>query len=318
MPNLEILNLNKNYKDVAACHNINLNIDLGEIVCLIGESGCGKSTLLKLISGFEYADSGDIILNERKIVGDKTFVKPEDRNISILFQEHSLFPHLTIKENLELALKGNINDKSKYQELLSISNINELESRYPHQISGGQQQRVALMRTLLLKPDLILLDEPFSNLDENTKNNLRTYFRKVLKDSKLTTILVTHDTQDAAILADRILVMKEGKIISDNNYNILYTKPNNEYISKLFKNINVLKPDPFGIKHNSLIGIFPYSIKLNEGNLKANVVLSTPHYDKHHITLELEDQLFFTITDENIPLETEVNFSVDIDSVIYY
>lgn len=313
---LEILSLNKKYNNIIACDNINLNIDEGEIVCLLGESGCGKSTLLKILAGFEYADSCDIILKNKKIVGDKIFVKPEARNIAILFQEHSLFPHLTIKENLELALKDT--SKSQYDELVNISNIKELEDRYPHQISGGQQQRAAFVRTLLLKPDLILLDEPFSNLDENTKTNLRTYFRKVLKQNKITTILVTHDKEDAIALADRILIMQNGKIIEDSDFNTLYTQPNNQYISKIFKNINILKPESFGIKHNTYIGIFPHSIKLYEGDLIANILMVTPHYDKYYITLELDDQLFFTFSDYKLIPDTEVNISIDLDKVVYY
>jgi iron(III) transport system ATP-binding protein len=313
---LEILNLNKKYNDVIACDNINLNIEKGEIVCLLGESGCGKSTLLKILAGFEYADSGNIILKNNKILATNIFVKPEARNIAILFQEHSLFPHLTIKQNLKLAIKNNSN--SQYEEMVIISNIKNLEDRYPHQISGGQQQRVAFVRTLLLKPDLILLDEPFSNLDENTKTNLRTYFRKVLKQNKITTILVTHDKEDAIALADRILIMKEGKIIEDSDFNTLYTQPNNQYISKLFKNINILKPEPFGIKHNAHIGIFPHNIKLNEGQLKANILMVTPHYDKYHITLELDDQLFFTFSDNKLIPDTEINFSLNLDKIVYY
>lgn len=316
MYHLEILNLNKKFRDIVACDNININIEKGEIVCLLGESGCGKSTFLKILAGFEIANSGDIFLNERQILSDKIFVKSENRNIAILFQEHSLFPHLTVRENIELALKNK--DNAKVNELMQISEITELENRYPHEISGGQQQRVALVRTLLQNPDLILLDEPFSNLDENTKTNLRTYFRKVLKKSNLTTILVTHDTEDAANLADRVLVMQNGRIIEDSNFKDIYSTPNSPYIGKLFKNINILKPDRFGIEHSGFIGVYPNSIILNEGKYKGTTLLCTPFYDKYNLLIEYKDQLFFTLIYDFIEPETEINFKFDMDRIIYY
>jgi len=209
---------------------------------------------------------------------EKNYTKAEKRNISILFQEHSLFPHLNIKQNLELAIKSK--DKTYFNELIKISSIDDLLDRYPHEISGGQQQRVALIRTLLLKPDLILLDEPFSSLDEFTKSNLRTYFKKTLKYNNFTTILVTHDITDAAEFADRILVMQKGKIISDSNYEDLYQNPNNEYIASLLKNVNILPSHIFNINHKNNIGLKPSSIILDENKYQGIVINCIPYYEK--------------------------------------
>lgn len=317
MSYIEIKNINKKFnKEVVACEDISLNIITGEIIALIGESGCGKSTFLKIISGFEFPDSGQFNLNENIIFDKKNYTKAEKRNISILFQEHSLFPHITIKQNLELANKNK--DKTYFNELIKISSIDGILERYPHEISGGQQQRVALIRTLLLKPDLILLDEPFSSLDEFTKSNLRTYFKKTLKENNFTTILVTHDITDAAEFADRILVMQNGKIISDSNYEDLYQNPNNEYIVSLLKNINILPPDIFNINHQNNIGLKPSSIILDNNKYQGTVINCIPYYEKYKVIIEFQKHQLFVFTNKLIPTKDLINFDIKVNEIIKF
>lgn len=317
MSYIKIKELNKKFnKEVIACNEISLSINTGEIIALIGESGCGKSTFLKIISGFEFSDSGKFELNNKIIFDENNYTKAEKRNISILFQEHSLFPHLNIKQNLQLAIKNK--DVVYYNELIKISNINELLERYPHEISGGQQQRVALIRTLLLKPDLILLDEPFSSLDEYTKSNLRTFFKKILKENNFTTILVTHDITDAAEFADRILVMQSGEIISDSNYEALYQNPNNEYIASLLKNVNILPPKIFEIEHNRNIGLKPSSIILDVEKYQGMVINCIPYFDNYKVIIEYKNNQLFTFSNKFIPTNDLINFDININELIKF
>lgn len=317
MPYIEIKNIDKKYnKKVIACNNISLKIEKGEIIALIGESGCGKSTFLKILSGFEFPDKGELKINNHFAFNSNTYKKAEERNISILFQEHSLFPHLTIKQNLELAIKNK--DRNYYNDLIKISSVEDLLERYPHEISGGQQQRVALIRTLLLNPDLILLDEPFSSLDEFTKSNLRTYFKRTLKENNLTTILVTHDITDAAEFADRILVMQEGNIISDSNYEELYQNPKNEYIGSLLKNINILPAKLFDLQYQKNMGLKPSSIDLTEGKYQGTVLNCIPLFNSYKILIEYKNNQLFTFSEKFIPSNDLINFSIKLDEIIHF
>ena len=194
--------------------NFHLTVDKGARVCILGESGSGKSTVLRLLAGLEVPESGVIEMDNQVLVDDKQMIYPENRGIGMVFQDYALFPHMTVAQNITFGLKGQ--SKSEKQrllaEMLDLIDMHAYQNRYPHELSGGQQQRVAIARALILKPKLLLLDEPLSNLDESLKEKIRTELKVILDRAKITTIFVTHDKNDCFELADYIVVMNEGLV----------------------------------------------------------------------------------------------------------
>ena len=205
--NLRVEHISKRFADILVLNDISLEVQKGEILSLTGESGCGKSTLLRIISGLETPDDGRIILNEEEI----THWKPEKRKFGFVFQNLSLFPHLTIRENIFYALRRKDQSADRLRELVEMTGLKGLDKRYPHELSGGQQQRVALARALAINPQLLILDEPFSGLDELLKTKIREEIFDLLKSLQITTILVSHQASDAFLIADKLLVMRHGK-----------------------------------------------------------------------------------------------------------
>ncbi|WP_342510762.1 ABC transporter ATP-binding protein [Sporosarcina sp. FSL K6-1522] len=194
--------------------NFSFTVEKGEVISILGRSGSGKSTLLRLIAGLEMPSGGSFTLNGKKMFCDRTFLQPEKRGIGMVFQDYALFPHMSVEENIIFGLsKMSRKDKKKRaQEVLELVELLGFEKRYPHQLSGGQQQRVALARAIAPEPELILLDEPFSNLDTDLQVKIRGDLRQILKKAKTTAIFVTHNQNDAHALADRIVKVKDGKI----------------------------------------------------------------------------------------------------------
>lgn len=196
----------KNAKDYQI-KNFNLKIEKGEIVALLGPSGSGKSTILRLISGLEVPSMGEIIVENRTLYNKDIFIEPEKRGIGMVFQDYALFPHMTVEKNVLFGV-GNVDKKEKQRildEVLELVDMKDFKKRYPHELSGGQQQRIAIARALAPKPSLILLDEPFSNLDANLRKKIRNEIKDILKKSHTTSIFVTHDIEDANDVADRIV-----------------------------------------------------------------------------------------------------------------
>lgn len=198
-----------NKKEENIVENFNLDVQKGEIVALVGASGSGKSTVLRLIAGLEIPDSGQISIAGNSVAGDHTFMTAEEREVGMVFQDCALFPHLSVKKNIAFGIdhlsKRKI--KERVSELLELVNMEGFEKRYPHQLSGGQQQRVALARTLAPGPELLLLDEPFSNLDAELKDKIRRELHEIIKEIGITTILVSHDRKDAEFMQAREILM---------------------------------------------------------------------------------------------------------------
>lgn len=189
-------------------NGLNLSVLDGQVLAILGNSGCGKSTLLRIISGLEEKSQGVIRMGDTILQDESIFVPVEKRNIGFVFQDYALFPFMTVKQNIKFGMKKN--SSSDLQYLLKLTRLEGLEKRYPHELSGGQQQRTALARTLAANPTLLLLDEPFSNLDTNLVEGLRRDLKQIIKSQKITTVLVTHNVEDANFLADQVVELSAG------------------------------------------------------------------------------------------------------------
>jgi iron(III) transport system ATP-binding protein len=211
---LEIKDLYHSYSEHAlSIENINLEIGSGDRVSILGPSGCGKSTLLRLIAGLEKPDQGEIKINDIKVSDNKNLIPPEKRNIGLVVQEKALFPHLSVFENICFGIKKNKDKSLIASELLNLLKIDNLKNKYPHEISGGEQQRVALARSLAPKPSFLMLDEPFSALDEDLKETLYKDISQVFSDMSSAILLVTHDRNEAEIMTNKQIRMEEGKFL---------------------------------------------------------------------------------------------------------
>lgn len=212
---VSIENLSFSYPNTkaAALDNFSLKIEKGEVISILGRSGSGKSTVLRLLAGLEKPAGGKIAIQDQVLVDEKHFIQPEKRGIGMVFQDYALFPHLTVAENILFGLfrLKRAAKQKRLQEVLELVELQGFAKRYPHQLSGGQQQRVAIARALAPNPYLLLLDEPFSNLDAELQEKIRKELRDILKKANITSIFVTHDEKDAHILADRIVKIKNGQ-----------------------------------------------------------------------------------------------------------
>lgn len=211
---VRIENLSFEYRKTPVYDRFSFSMAKGEIVGLIGESGSGKSTLLRLIAGLETPSHGTIVLDGRTVVDDRTFVPPEKRGVGMVFQDYALFPHLTVAKNITFGLNhlSRRERNLRLAEMLDLVQLAGLETRYPHELSGGQQQRVALARAIATKPSLLLLDEPFSNLDAGLKETIRAELRDILRKAGMTCLLVTHDVRDIEAICDRAVSISPARV----------------------------------------------------------------------------------------------------------
>jgi iron(III) transport system ATP-binding protein len=238
---LRVENISYSYRYDDAIKNISFEQNKHETIAILGESGSGKTTLLKIIAGFIKPHTGQITLEDKILCNQKTFIKPEKRNIGLVFQDIALFPHLSVKKNIAFGMsQKNLPDIEYYLKLIGME---EYINRYPHQLSGGQQQRVALARALAAKPGLLLLDEPFSSLDNTLKIQMRKEVKQILQQTQIPAIIVTHDMNDCTDLADKILVLKSGHVLQFDYIRNIYNHPADEYTARLFGKINMLTSD---------------------------------------------------------------------------
>lgn len=230
---LELKNVSKSFNDVGVIKNLSLRLNKGTIGCLLGPSGCGKTTILRAIAGFEDIDTGEIRINDRIVSGRQILAAPDKRRIGMVFQDYALFPHLNVKANIAFGLQhmGKGDRENRISELLHLVGLNEAAQKFPHEISGGQQQRVALARALAPEPELLLMDEPFSNLDVILRERLSTEVRDILKKQATTALMVTHNQHEAFAVADEIGVVRKGVLLQwDTAYN-LYHRPADNYVA---------------------------------------------------------------------------------------
>ena len=239
---IELQSVSKTYMGSLkkAVGDFSLKVDKGSIVTLLGPSGCGKTTLLRLIAGFEKADTGSILISGNPVSHQNTWIPPEKRGIGMVFQDYALFPHLTVFENIGFGYTQK-DKKKRVLEVLELVNLHQLENRYIHELSGGQQQRVALARALAKRPSVILLDEPFSNLDTDLKMTMRYEMKRIIKESNSTAVFVSHDQKDALAVSDKIVVMKDGVIQQIGTSKEIYRHPKNRFVASFVGRSNILE-----------------------------------------------------------------------------
>ncbi len=240
---LQVSSVNRHFDTVTALQDITLSVAAGEIICLVGHSGCGKTTLLKIIAGIDTPDSGSVIMNGKPVVSGATFIEPEQRRVGVVFQNYALFPHLTVRQNVLFGLRRapRATAFARAGELLELVGLSHMAERYPHMLSGGEQQRVALARALAPAPEILLMDEPFSNLDQGLRQKVRGETIALLRSLGTTVIIVTHDAEEALSAGDKIVLMKSGKIIQQGSAHEIYDHPNCPYAADFFCNFNVIK-----------------------------------------------------------------------------
>lgn len=285
--NISIKNAIKRYGQNTIIPDLSIEIKEGEFFTLLGPSGCGKTTLLRMIAGFNSIEGGDFFFNEKRI----NDMEPSKRNIGMVFQNYAIFPHLTVFDNVAFGLKNRKMDKDTIQksvnEMLDTMQISEYADRMPERLSGGQQQRVALARAVVIKPDVLLMDEPLSNLDAKLRIDMRTAIKEIQQSVNITTVYVTHDQEEAMSVSDRIAVMKDGVIQHVGTPQNIYQRPRNIFVATFIGRSNILS--------GSLTGA---SLKLNEGptiNLDATKMVRNGNEESVKISIRPEE---FIITND--------------------
>lgn len=310
----------KNY----ALEDVTFNLKAGQVCAIVGESGSGKTTLVRLIAGLERPDHGVISMGNKVMASMGKFVQPEKRKIGLVFQEYALFPHLTVLENVLYGLSKVKNRKERAQEMLDLVGLEDMGQRYPHQLSGGQQQRVALARALAPEPSLLILDEPFSNLDAMLRTQLRNEVFDIIRKTDVTVLFVTHDTQDALSVADEILILQNGKVVQKDAAANLYVRPNTLYVASLFGstvriNKNLQNAFKCPLKETCCHAIRNEKIRVNptasdfdcEYITSAEVIKKIELGDSIQLLLKLEsgEQLTVMTQDKNIADTINIGFN---------
>jgi len=244
-------NLTKSFGSNQVFADIQFTIEKGEFITLLGPSGCGKSTLLRCIAGLEQPNSGELYINRKNI----THQPAQQRGVGMVFQSYALFPNMTVADNIAFGLKMrkiDSNERAKaVAEVIEMVELQGKEQQFPHQLSGGQRQRVALARALVMKPQILLLDEPLSALDARIRKHLRQQIRHIQRELGLTTIFVTHDQDEAMIMSDRIFLMNKGQIVQSDTAENIYTQPATEFVARFMGHYNLVDAH----KANAMLGV---------------------------------------------------------------
>jgi ABC-type Fe3+/spermidine/putrescine transport system ATPase subunit len=311
---LELKDITFSYYDQPVIKGLSFVAQQGHNIAVIGESGCGKSTLLKLIYGLYDLDSGSISYNQQPILGPQFNLIPGEDYIKYLAQDFDLMPYITVEENVGKFLSNIYRDKKKarVQELLEMVEMTEYAKVKAQYLSGGQQQRVALARVLALEPEILLLDEPFSQIDSFRKNALRRNLFHYLKEKKITCIIATHDSTDALSFSDETIVMQHGKIIATDSPQNLYNTPQNKYIASLFGEVNELELN--GKVHL----VYPHQLKLDpNGSLKGIVKQSYFKGNYYLVEVSSSSQTLFFENDAFLPSGASIRLEF-LNKTAYY
>ena len=309
---LNVKNLSKSYgSDEPVIKKLNFSLKKGEIISFIGESGSGKTTFLKCLAGLENIDSGLIELSGRLLNDHNTFVDASKRKIGFVFQDNPLFPHLNTMENIKFNL--NKIDYEELSNLLKLTALYGLEKRYPHELSGGEKQRVCIARSLIRKPDLLLLDEPFSNLDSKIKTKIKDEIYRIIKQSGITTIFVTHDISDTFNISDRILIFKAGILQQFDEPVKMYCSPINCYCAEVLGDLNQLN------LKNKTYYIRPENIFVSKKSAyQGNVVKSQFFGKEYKIMAVVNDFSWYFFNDKPLKIGTQIYLDFNQKDVIEF
>ena len=256
-PRLRISHIAKRFDGVAVVDDVSLDVMPGQVTCLLGPSGCGKSTTLRMIAGVETPDAGEISVDGRVICGEGTEVPPEQRSIGLMFQDFALFPHLSVAQNVAFGLTlDRASSRRRVEDLLATVGMGRHIDRYPHELSGGEQQRVALARALAPRPKVMLMDEPFSGLDDRLRDDIRDETLDVLKAEGTAVLLVTHEPGEAMRMADEIALMRDGRIVQRGAPYNIYNTPVDRKAAAFFSDINVIRGEVHGALTDTPFGQF--------------------------------------------------------------
>ncbi len=283
----------KRFGKVVAVDGADLSVERGRTLALLGPSGCGKTTLLRLINGFEPPDAGQVEMGGSTLSGPGTWVPPQKRRVAMVFQDYALFPHLNVESNIAFGLPRGTDRRRRVAELLALVGLDALGSRMPYELSGGQQQRVALARALAAEPDLILLDEPFSNLDPSLRARVRSEVRQIIESLGTTAIFVTHDQEEALSLAEQVAVMLDGRILQVGRSGEVYRRPASRRVAEFLGDANFLPGD------------------LSNGHVECEIG-SIP------IVAEVRGAVEVMVRAENFTLSAEAGQPVEVIAVEYY
>lgn len=254
---VEVEAVDKSFDDAHVLSAIDLTVHPGESLALLGPSGCGKTTLLRMIAGLERPDAGSIRIGDAQMVGGSVWVPPEKRNVGMVFQDWALFPHLSVSGNVGYGLPRTERERPRVLEALAMVGMAEYADRMPDSLSGGQQQRVALARAIAPRPTVLLLDEPFSNLDTALRSGVRTEVHRLLVELGITSIFVTHDQHEAFVLGDRVAVMSDGQIQQIDTPRQLYRTPANTWIATFVGDANLMSGEASGRSATTVVGVVP-------------------------------------------------------------
>ena len=255
------------YGETVAVDRLSLEVTQGETLVILGPSGCGKTTVLRLIAGLEVPDEGTIDIGSRRVAGDRTWVPPEKRGVGLVFQDYALFPHLSVAQNMAFGLRDMTPSERQRRvwEVLFLVGLEGLGDRHPHQLSGGQQQRVALGRALAPQPQVLLLDEPFSNLDTDLRLQVREEVRRILKTTGTTAIFVTHDQEEAFSLADRLGVLHRGRMEQVDKPDMVYNFPTTRFVADFVGHADFIVGEVTEGAVRCALGVLPYQTDLPVG-----------------------------------------------------
>ncbi len=338
----QVIDLSKNYGKIKAVDSLSLDIYEEEILAILGPSGCGKSTLLQSIAGLETPGSGIILINGEKVFSSKEhiYMLPEKRGTGMVFQNYALWPHKNVFDNISYPLKIRRMNKNimkeKVKHILEVVRLEKMEKRYPHELSGGEKQRVALARAIIVKPRLLLLDEPLSSLDAKLRGEMQKEIQRIRDVMKLTIIHVTHDQHEALGISDRVAVMNRGKIIHIGTPKEIYNNPNSEFVADFVGNTNFIngrisstkEGDHFEMKickndnssNYSLYSIRPEDIHLskNKGEHTGKIVniIYKGNYIEYYIKSDDYNITVQTSPNENYTVGENIHFSIDCKKIV--
>ena len=310
---LEVKNLAKFYNSsYPIIKDLTFSVKKGELISFLGESGSGKTTFLKCLAGLEGINAGSISLNSNFLNNEKTFVRPQKRKIGFVFQDYPLFPHLNILDNITFNLERKY--KSKLDYILKLTGLQFLVERFPHEISGGEQQRACIARALIREPELLLLDEPFSNLDSTIKESMKEEIFKIVKETNTTTILVTHDINDALNISDRILIFKAGILQQYDDPVKMYCEPANCYCAEVLGDMNKL------FHKNETYYIRPEKVNISDKRSKYKVKVEKCFFQgkEYKVKGRINNEIWHFFSTSPIKEESNVYVNFPKKDLIYF